>query len=367
MHAYLSDFQIIRPKYEAAQEEILEWVANAHAQAKSCEEGAPFDPTFHAEIRSRLLKLGLGKEKIEMRGSHVPDIFEQNFEKREIYNFSENSKGKSLKERTHFFATAVNAIFEEFYPQGYELPAHLIHITCTGYASPSGAQQIVSKRGFGKRCSITHAYHMGCYAAIPSLEIAKGFLHTNKARVDLVHTEICSLHMNPSLHETEQLVVQSLFADGFIKYSASQKRGVFKILSLHEEIVPDTSSHMSWHTEDWGHRMTISKEVPVLLSRALRSFIERLDPTNNALFAIHPGGPKIIDQVQKSLNLSDEQVRHSREILRTCGNMSSATLPHVWEKVARDPDVKPGTPILSLAFGPGLTICGARFEKTGET
>ena len=105
----------------------------------------------------------------------------------------------------------------------------------------------------------------------------------------------------------------------------------------------------------------------MVISRSLPSFVERLKAglrlQENILFAIHPGGPKIIEQVKAALNLTEEQVKHSRAVLQNCGNMSSATLPHIWESLARDPEVKPGTQIVSLAYGPGLTACGAIFEK----
>ncbi len=237
-------------------------------------------------------------------------------------------------------------------------------MTCTGYVSPSGAQRIVAHRGFGKRSTVTHAYHMGCYASIPALRMG---VTLPSSSVDIVHTELCGLHMNPLLHQTEQLVVQSLFADGFIKYSVNKKSGPFQILALHEEIIPDSYESMSWRMEEWGMRMTIAKEVPVLISRALPSFLEKLLPDQKkikeALFAIHPGGPKIISQVGQILKLEEEQLAHSQEILRSCGNMSSATLPHIWESIANDKKVKSGTQVVSLAFGPGLTVSGALFEK----
>ena len=70
---------------------------------------------------------------------------------------------------------------------------------------------------------MTHAYHMGCYAAMPALRIAAGFVATGSRRVDSSHTELCSLHLDPTDHRLEQLVVQSLFADGLIRYSADRR------------------------------------------------------------------------------------------------------------------------------------------------
>ena len=83
-----------------------------------------------------------------------------------------------------------------------------------------------------------------------------------------------------------------------------------------------------------------------------------------AVFAVHPGGPRIVDAVQSALELSDAQVAASRDVLSRYGNMSSATLPHVWRDLLRSSAVEPGTVVASLAFGPGLTMAGALMVKT---
>jgi len=87
---------------------------------------------------------------------------------------------------------------------------------------------------------------------------------------------------------------------------------------------------------------------------------------SEALFAIHPGGPKIIDQIKEILALKEHQIEYSTEVLKSFGNMSSATLPHIWEKMLNDRKVMNGSYIVSMAFGPGLTICGTLFEVKGK-
>jgi predicted naringenin-chalcone synthase len=64
------------------------------------------------------------------------------------------------------------------------------------------------------------------------------------------------------------------------------------------------------------------------------------------------------------LRLEEPQLEHSRRVLRERGNMSSATLPHIWFELANDASVRAGTYVVSLAFGPGLTMCGAVLRKT---
>jgi predicted naringenin-chalcone synthase len=80
-------------------------------------------------------------------------------------------------------------------------------------------------------------------------------------------------------------------------------------------------------------------------------------------FAIHPGGPAILNQIRAKLGIEESQIALSRQVLYENGNMASATAPHIWKLVAESPDIAVGTKVLSMAFGPGLTVIGALFEK----
>ncbi len=380
MLTYLSGFEIIRPKFELDQEKSLEWISKAHAEAEAAHTGN-FDPSFCQTIKNGISKAGLGKKKIQKRGIQIEDFFLDDWSKMKIYPLDSSPLGVGFKERSLAFDQEVSQIFSAFYPEEAPFPDHLIHVTCTGYVAPSPAQRIVSERKQGKKTVVTHAYHMGCYASIPAIRIGSGYLHlpspTPPYQIDIVHTEICSLHMHPLKHSIEHLIVQSLFADGFIKYSLSTDQRVktgpkFAVHALHEETIPDTLASMTWSCENNGLAMTLAKEVPSQISSALEGFIERiwkkadLQEQGNTLFAVHPGGPKILMQVQQLLRLNIEQLRHSQQILKACGNMSSATLPHIWEFILSDDRVPEGTQIISLAFGPGLSISGALFEKRGN-
>lgn len=350
---YLSDFQNVRPKFETAQEKTLDWLIEAHTMAEGKE-------AFRETIREKILHVGCKPDRIAKRGHVLSDYLHQNWHEMQIYRLHEQKSGMDLSYRAKIYQEEVDQVFDLLYPEDATAPDDLIHVSCTGYNSPSGAQKIVSKREWGKVTTVTHAYHMGCYGSIPAIRMGRGFL---KNRADIVHTEICSLHTNPSKHALDQLVSQSLFADGFIKYSVSNERKGLQIHALREEIIPDSLDAMTWNVAEWGFQMSLAKEVPVLITRHIAGYLERLKAPQNALFAVHPGGPKILMHVQKLLNLSDEQMAYSFDVLKNYGNMSSATLPHIWQKILNDPNVKIGTPIVSLAFGPGLSIAGAWMEK----
>ena len=117
--------------------------------------------------------------------------------------------------------------------------------------------------------------------------------------------------------------------------------------------------------------MALTQQVPEKIGNALPAFLVRLfaqagldyeAEKDSAIFAIHPGGPKIIEQVSDALGLRPEQSAASRTVLRNYGNMSSATLPHVWNEILESGAAEPGQLVVSLAFGPGLTICGGLFQ-----
>lgn len=367
---YLQNFQSIQPPYQINQKECLTWLSEVHKFAQQKQDYS------QEEYLKMLQRVGCSESQIEQRFFFIPDVNSSNWDKKVIYPVKEKSHGVSMHRRHEFYHETVKDLFEKIYSDR-EFPDDLIHVSCTGYVSPSAAQMTAVKAP--KPVTVTHSYHMGCYGAFPALRMASGFLANEsvlgkKIKVDLVHTELCSLHLNPEDPTLEQMVIQSLFADGCIAYSMASQRPDkgFKVLSLYEELIPETAGAMEWMVSDWGMKMTLSKDVPMMVGDKIREFTLRwlgqrgYDLNNvvkNGIFAVHPGGPKIIDQVRKHLELSDEQVSASRRLLRQRGNMSSATLPHVWEQILEDDSIPPGTPIISYAFGPGLTVCGSLMEK----
>lgn len=388
--AYLGDFRIIRPTYSANHDDSVAWLSRAHAKAESVlrKDDPSFDPdAFRRSMDRHVRRFGCPAESLASRGHDLPDFLHLDWERMRVFNLDLCPSGAGMDERMAVFAEIADRMAEAFYPAGEEPPRDIIHVTCTGYVAPSAAQKLVVGRGWQERTGTTHAYHMGCYASMPAVRIAAGYLalsaggtgaeagRMDAARVDILHSEICTLHLDPARHLPEQLVVQSLFADGHIRYSVRGVRGKgpsLAFLGCREALVPGSLGAMGWILGDKGMRMILAREVPELISAALKDFLRGLfDSTGVAaaealgrgLFAIHPGGPRIIDKVAALLELAPDQVRASRDVLRECGNMSSATLPHIWARIAADPAVAPGTLVTSLAFGPGLTVYGAILRK----
>ncbi len=354
----IGNFQILRPAFEMEQGASIDFLARAHSiEAKNQGE----EDLTEERLRMLLRRFGVKPDQINKRG---------------LESYEMSAEVKSILERTVFFGKKASENLKRFYHDSTAAPSHLIHVTCTGYISPSPAQQLVNFKNWQNSTKVTHAYHMGCYASIPAIRMATGFVKSGDQIVDLVHTELCSLHLNPAIHTPEQLVVQTLFADGYIRYSAMPSESVtegYKVLGILEHILPNSEEDMTWITADWGMHMTLSREVPKKIGGALKGFVQSLaqsvntdlnDLMKNAIFAIHPGGPKIIDSVQETLGLEEWQVTESKKILLQYGNMSSATLPHVWSEILKT--AKHGQKMVSMAFGPGLTLFGVVFEVIRE-
>lgn len=378
---FLNQFHIEKPKNCVKQDDLLEWIIQCHQLAES--QKGSMSQTDSELLQKLFQRYAVKPTQISQRYLESDDILSKNFSTNEIYKITNQvTSGADITQRAHFFSQRAYEIFKKFYNVETKLPRpdHLIHVSCTGYISPSAAQKIVTENNWGQNTDVTHAYHMGCYAAMPAVRLAKSLVQSeNSTRneknytTDIVHNEMCGLHMNPLAQTPEQMVVQTLFADGHVKYTASStplKTGKnLKIIAMLEKVLPDSQQDMSWIPAPWGMQMNLSREVPEKIKLALKKFSEELFEksglsTTDALksiFAIHPGGPKIIDSVQQTLELSDNQVSESKKILFERGNMSSATLPHVWNEILNN-NYPVGTHIVSYAFGPGLTMFGSVFE-----
>ncbi len=362
---FLSGFQSIFPRFRTSQAALLNWLIEAHLRAGGANRQS---------MEALFARYSASADQISTRGHELADFSRRHGDEMRLFG----PGGSDLAQKTDFFQERVNDIFERYYPAEAKAPQAIVHVTCTGYSSPSGAQRLVSSRGWGRRTEVLHAYHMGCYAAHPAIRMAMGLAAPGRS-VDVVHTELCSLHLDPSKHDPAQLVIQSLFADGFIKYqvtgaeTAHQEAASLEILAARDEIISDSVGAMRWATGPMTFSMELSREVPTLLASAMPRFAASLfeeagldwkAEKASAVFAIHPGGPRIIELSERILGLNPAQARWSRHILREHGNMSSATLPHIWHEILQDNSIPGGALVVSLGAGPGLTLSGMLFRKT---
>lgn len=108
--------------------------------------------------------------------------------------------------------------------------------------------------------------------------------------------------------------------------------------------------------------MTLSNYVPALIEedfeRLARKILEKnnLNPADITHWCIHPGGKKILESVYHSLHFTNGQLDDCYAVLKDFGNMSSATILFVLDRIMQRLNYDKQNIIFGAAFGPGLTM-----------
>jgi predicted naringenin-chalcone synthase len=361
MKSFISNFKLHQPNNLISQKGCVDWLIKYH--------GEEFRPDFE--------KYAVKPDYIQSRMVYAPGVSDIPAVPMALYAIDEEKK-PDMAYRGKVAQFMAEQVFADLYQDESVAPDHINHVSCTHYQSPSAPQKMVVGKEWFADTKVTHLYHMGCYAALPAVRVSKAYVADGAKRVDVVHTEFCSFHLDKDNTTAEQIIMKTLFSDGGIRYSVvnedefnSHQQSGYEILSHHEMVVPGTDKEMSWLVGSHGFVMTLTKNVPIFLAKKIEAYMVDMfakagldyhELKEDTLFAVHPGGPKIIELVERMLKLKPEQVQHSKDILHMRGNMSSATIPHIWEHMLSDETVEDKQYVASVAFGPGLTMTGAMLK-----
>ena len=247
---------------------------------------------------------------------------------------------------------------------------HVITVSCTGFYAPGPDYEIVKALNLRPSTERFHVGFMGCFGAFPAMKMAKSFCESDpNATVLMVSAELCTLHFQMK-NDIDSLLSGSVFADGAAGMLISSKepdKNAFKIMGFASALAIEGEQDMAWTIGDTGFDMVLSKYVPDIIKSNLDNALSpiyaqyQLSEKNIDRWAIHPGGRSIVDKIQESLHLKEEQVHSSRKVLAEYGNMSSATVLFVLKDILNS-DLKPDENVQSMAFGPGLTIESGLFK-----
>jgi alpha-pyrone synthase len=237
---------------------------------------------------------------------------------------------------------------------------HVLVTCCTGFYAPGLDFEIVEHLGLSPSVERTMVGFMGCYAAINALKLARHIVRSDeKAGVLMLNLELCTLHFQET-QDLEQILSYLVFADGAAASLISADEQGFALDSFKAVMVPATRGLITWKIRDLGFDMLLSGQVPGELGRTLHDGELMAERDDIDLWAVHPGGRSILDAVEKGLELPVDALAASREILSCFGNMSSATVMFVLEKIMQQ--ARPGQRGCAMSFGPGLTAETMRFH-----
>jgi predicted naringenin-chalcone synthase len=239
---------------------------------------------------------------------------------------------------------------------------HLVTVSCTGFFAPGIDYVLVSGLGLPATIQRTHVGYMGCHGALNGLRVAQAFASDPRARVLLCAVELCSLHYHYS-YNPSKMIANAIFGDGAAAVVGTggglpaDGPAPWRVLATGSCYLPNSERAMTWNIGDNGFEMTLTKNVPSLILRHLRPWLEAwLAEVGVGLggvrsWAIHPGGPRILTAVEEAIGLTPSDTTASREVFADMGNMSSPTVLFILRKlIERDAP----RPCLMLGFGPGL-------------
>lgn len=251
---------------------------------------------------------------------------------------------------------------------------HIITVSCTGFSAPGLDIHLIKRLGLDPTVNRTLIGFMGCNAAFNGLKIAHAICQSDdKARVLLICVELCSLHFQIE-NSLQSVVINALFGDGaaaaiLASLSPEESLGKLAYIDGYSLLLEDSLDLMTWNIGNTGFTMTLSPEIPTVIAQKLpgylQPFLDKHNLQQEALdfWAIHPGGRQIIDRIKSTLELKDELVYNSYQVLRQYGNMSSATilfiLKSLMQKHQEGVTYQNG---IALGFGPGVSIEGCLFQ-----
>lgn len=268
--------------------------------------------------------------------------------------------------RQHAPPLAVSAARHALLESGCS-PAEITHVvtaSCTGFTAPGIDLALIEELELAPITQRVHVGYMGCHGAINALRAAHGLACADsRNRILICAVELCTIHYAFEW-SPERMLGNALFADGagavVLGGAAASSEGeqqTWRLAATGSYIFPGTSGAMSWNIGDFGFEMSLSSELPKLIEANLGPWLRKwLEQQGIAVadvksWAVHPGGPRIVEAVESAMGLTREQTAVSREILARYGNMSSATVLFILRSlmvVGAEP------PCVMLGFGPGL-------------
>lgn len=241
---------------------------------------------------------------------------------------------------------------------------HLLVACCTGFYAPGVDLQLARHLGLSAGVERTMVGFMGCQAALNLLKLARHIVRSEPgARVLTVNLELCTIHLQET-SDLEQVLSFLIFGDGCAASLVTAEPHGFELQRFATAVIPGSGDEITWRVGDRGFDMRLSGHVPATIAAALPGIMrDLLGSTDASFWAIHPGGRSILDAAERALGLTADALAPSRGVLRDVGNISSATVMFVLERLLASAGADETG--CALAFGPGLTAEAFLFRMAG--
>jgi alkylresorcinol/alkylpyrone synthase len=243
----------------------------------------------------------------------------------------------------------------------------IVSTTVTGFAVPSLDARIAALIGLRPDVKRVPLFGLGCVAGAAGVARLHDYLagHPQDVAV-LVSAELCSLTVQRDDVSVANLVASGLFGDGAAAVVAvgaerdTEATDRVAVLGSRSRLYPDSERTMGWDVSATGLRIVLDSNVPDLVRRYLGEDVDGflaafgLTRADVEWWVCHPGGPKVLEAIEDAMDLPREAVEMTWDSLARIGNLSSASVLHVFEDTLRDRPPRPGSYGLLMAMGPGF-------------
>ncbi len=243
----------------------------------------------------------------------------------------------------------------------------IISTTVTGLAVPSLDARIAATVGLRPDVKRVPLVGLGCVAGAAGVARLHDYLvgHPDEVAA-LVSVELCSLTVQRDDASVPNLVASGLFGDGaaaVVAAGSAREHGDLQrveVLASRSHLYPDSERTMGWDVTSTGLRIVLDAAVPDVVRRWLGAdvdaFLESAGLTRDdvAFWVAHPGGPKVLEAIEEALGLPRSATELTWQSLARIGNLSSASVLHVFEDTLRERPAAPGAYGMLMAMGPGF-------------
>lgn len=240
----------------------------------------------------------------------------------------------------------------------------LIFVTVTGVATPSIDARLINRLGLPPRLKRMPIFGLGCVAGAAGIARAADYVRAFPDQVAvLLSVELCSLTLQPEDLSIPNLIASGLFGDGaaaVVVVGDDREATGPRVVATRSVFYPDTERVMGWDISETGFKIVLSGDVPVVAREKLRPDVDafladqgltRADITS---WVCHPGGPKVLEAMQESLELAEGALDVTWRSLREVGNLSSTSVLLVLEETLANHRPPAGSWGVLLAMGPGF-------------
>jgi alkylresorcinol/alkylpyrone synthase len=243
----------------------------------------------------------------------------------------------------------------------------LFFVSVTGISSPSVDAQVIQRLGLPLHVKRNPIFGLGCVAGASGLVRAADYVKAFPRQAAVVlSVELCSLTFQQGDLSMKNLISSCLFADGaaaavVVGDEHPRAEGASpQVIDTRAFLYPGTEDVMGWKVSERGFEIVLSAGVPDVVRTHIRSNVDAflsehgLKLSQIGSWVAHPGGPKILEAMQESLELSNGALEVTWTCLREKGNLSSASLLVVLAETMERARPDPGTNGVMLAMGPGF-------------